>query len=107
MSKSHPSPLPWKRGTDGLIFDANNELVTDTCGTSIPKGEENQRYIVRAVNCHADLLETCENATVSLSIAQLPRLDNSVATNADIIAVTIKLLQAAIQKAEPGDTEKP
>ena len=46
------SPLPWKRGTDGLIFDANNEYVTDTCGTSLPEGEENQKLIVRAVNCH-------------------------------------------------------
>jgi hypothetical protein len=56
-----PSPLPWKRGTDGLIFDADNEYVTDTCGTSLPAGEENQKLIVRAVNCHDQLVEACED----------------------------------------------
>ena len=44
------SPEPWKRGTDGLIYDANNEFVTDTCGTSLPEGEENQKRIVACVN---------------------------------------------------------
>ena len=53
ISASHPmkhSPTPWTRGTDGLIFDANGEYVTDTCGTSLPEGEENQKLIVDAVN---------------------------------------------------------
>ena len=44
------SPTPWKRGTDGRIYDANYELVTDTCGTSLPNGEENQKRIVACVN---------------------------------------------------------
>lgn len=44
------SPEPWRRGTDGLIFDANCEFVTDTCGTSLPNGEENQKRIVECIN---------------------------------------------------------
>ncbi|GAG15931.1 unnamed protein product [marine sediment metagenome] len=60
MSTTPPhSPLPWKRGTDGLIFDANNDYVTDTCGTSLPGGEANQVLIVNAVNSHESLLKVC------------------------------------------------
>ena len=58
MNQPSHSPLPWKRGTDGLIFDANDELVTDTCGASVPEGEENQKLIVHAVNTYFALLLT-------------------------------------------------
>ena len=44
------SPTPWTRGSDGLIFDVNGEFVTDTCGTSLPEGVENQKRIVECVN---------------------------------------------------------
>jgi hypothetical protein len=50
MTKYFHSPEPWKRGTDGLIYDANNDFVTDTCGTSLPEGVENQKRIVACVN---------------------------------------------------------
>ncbi len=48
------SPLPWKRGTDGLIFDADDEYVTDTCGTSLPAGPANQKLIIDAVNAYKE-----------------------------------------------------
>ena len=106
MRELKPPPLPWKRGTDGLIFDADNEYVTDTCGTSLPEGEDNQKLIVLACNAHVELLAACKNALASLLITSLPRLDNSTATDAEIIAVVVKSLRTVIQKAESGDTEK-
>jgi hypothetical protein len=60
MNPKH-SPLPWKRGSDGLIFDSRDEYVTDTCGTSLPEGEENQKFIILAVNSHSALLEACRD----------------------------------------------
>ena len=53
------SPTPWKRGTDGLIYDANNEFVVDTCGSSLPNGEANQKLIVEAVNARLPPLPPC------------------------------------------------
>ena len=49
------SPEPWVRGTDGLICDANGEYICDTCGTSLPEGEENQKRIVACVNACAGI----------------------------------------------------
>ena len=57
MTTPRHSPLPWTRGTDGVIYDAEHEYVTDTCGTSLPQGVENQVLIVNAVNNHPQLLE--------------------------------------------------
>ncbi len=114
MSTLSRSPLPWKRGTDGLIFDANNEYITDTCGTSLPGGEENQKYIVRAVNSHAELLEACR-ALVALCMNHEESIDcewgacrNIEGLEADG-AWSEQIYQArkAIQKAESGDTETP
>jgi len=45
------SPEPWKRGTDGVIFDAKDEMVVDCCRACLPlEGEENQKRIVACVN---------------------------------------------------------
>ena len=53
------SPVPWKRGTDGLIYDANNELVVDCCGACLPpEGEENQKLIVASVNAVNEIKQT-------------------------------------------------
>lgn len=86
---SEHSPTPWKRGTDGLIFDAENEYVTDTCGTSLPEGEENQKLIVRAVNSHNELVKACRKAEGLLLETPLHEKVESA----------IEALQAVIAKA--------
>ncbi len=99
---SEHSPTPWRRGTDGLIFAANNEYVTDTCGTSLPGGEENQKLIVRAVNSHDELVaalkdlvewEASEGSGAHIA-------ENPTAENADRYMKIIGRAVAAIALAE-------
>jgi hypothetical protein len=72
------SPTPWKRGTDGLIYDANNEYVTDTCGTSLPEGEANQKLIIRAVNSHDELLAACKQMIEAMAADSQTEFEDNV-----------------------------
>lgn len=54
-----------------------------------------------ALDSQIDLLAACESAAVSLAICQMPRLDNSVASNEQIMRITLDSLRNAIAKAEP------
>lgn len=90
------SPLPWKRGTDGLIYDCNDEFVVDTCGTSLPPhGEENQKFIVHVANTHQQLLDACENALGAYEALEI----SGVASQLPGHASCLKDLKAAIAKA--------
>ena len=93
-----PSPLPWKRGSDGLVYDANSEYVTDTCGTSLPNGVENQRLIVLAVNSHADLLAACRQ--VIQVVEQLP-LDSPLIDEGHAAAKNARAAIAAVERRTP------
>ena len=49
-----------------------------------------------------DLLEACKNALVSLAIISMPRLDNNVATDAELLKIMGDSFRAAIAKATPS-----
>ena len=50
-----------------------------------------------------DLLAACRNVAASLVICQMPQLDDGVATNDEIIALALGLLEFVIAAAEGGD----
>lgn len=60
-------PKPWAMNQYGRVFDASREPVvlsgfSLSCGYT-PDGcspKQNDAEVVRAVNCHADLLAACE-----------------------------------------------
>ena len=47
-----------------------------------------------------DLLAACENGLTTLAIISMPRLDDNVATDADLLKILAESLKAAIAKAE-------
>ena len=47
-----------------------------------------------------DLLEACRNGLTTLAIISMPRLDNNVATDADLLKILAESLKAAIAKCE-------
>lgn len=54
-------------------------------------------YIVQAINSHEKLVNVCRNALTSLAITMLPRLDNNVASDNDIIKIVISSLEQALE----------
>lgn len=44
------------------------------------------------------LRETIQNALVSTKLMTLPRLDNTVASNEEILSIMVKSFEAALQK---------
>lgn len=62
--------------------------------------KEDADFIARACNMHYDLLATCRTAAASLAICQIPRLDDSVASNEEITRNTLDSLRAVIARAE-------
>lgn len=91
--------LPWFQS--GHTIQIENRFIA-LVGAE-PRNEEdaaNAAFIVRACNNHAELLGACQNAVVSLSIMRLPRLDENVATDRQIVDVAIAGLRAAIAEAE-------
>lgn len=104
QEQAQHTPLPWKQHTgNGKTYanvrGADDRWVADCGSRSDDIAQANAAFIVRACNCHDDLLAALQNALASLHILPMPQLDSSVATNADIIQVTIKGIRAAIAKA--------
>lgn len=67
---------------------------------SIGETRATTRFIVTACNAHRDLLAACNNAAASLAICQMPRLDDKVADNGQIIETVLESLRTAIGNAE-------
>ena len=64
---------------------------------SISISKEQADYIVQAINSHEKLVDVCRNALTSLAITKLPRLDDGVASDNDIIKIVISSLQQALE----------
>jgi len=62
--------------------------------------EQQADYIVHAINSHEKLVETLRNVSTSLAITMLPKLDENVASNDEIIKIAISSLQQALKEAE-------
>jgi hypothetical protein len=63
MNNNEHSPTPWEEGFYWWeIRDANDAPVAQVEDVNEPVAKDNAAFIVRAVNCHADLLAACERA---------------------------------------------
>lgn len=80
----------------------NGITIVDKGGVVIAVAETTPMAaeIVRRYNGYEGLLATIENALLSLKVIKMPRLDNSVATDADILKIMEESLVAAIEKAK-------
>ena len=47
-----------------------------------------------------DLLAACKNGLTTLTVISMPRLDNNVATDADLLKILAESFKAAIAKCE-------
>ncbi len=109
MNETKHTPIPWTCDYDDQdhtgIGIADDEMMIALVA---PKGgpdeldKANAEFIVKAVNCHDELVAACENTAASLAICQMPRLDNSVADNDQIIAIALDGLRAALAKVKDG-----
>ena len=101
MSETKHTPGPWRWRIHGASGDkklvGSNEvpLVWQDRHWQCPSQDANAALIAAA----PDLLAACENALASLVILALPQVDNTVATNAEIIRVMADGLNAALAKA--------
>lgn len=68
----------------------------DTGSDYKPRAEK----LVRRWNSQPALLAACENALVSISIMSMPRMDESVASNDEILAIMAKSFKDAIEAAK-------
>jgi hypothetical protein len=92
-SQSNHSPLPWVQGPNfpEQIFDADGLRVAD-CGLRDPEDASDAAFIVRAVNCHDELLAACVESYdwIAAHVGNLPASAVKLST----------VLRAAIAKAE-------
>lgn len=105
MSQDQATPRPWKLEGDKMsVSNINNEGVCD-CYFGVPantyvegKYEANARLIVKAVNCHDELVEALE---IALGYAEI---QNSEYDGQDkSISKDIELIKQALAKAESED----
>lgn len=82
--------------------------TTWPCGCAVERAGETKEIMptstLRYCPLHGaagELLAACRAAVGSLTICQMPRLDDRVASNETIIGVVLKSLHAVIIKAEP------
>ena len=106
--------LPWTVDADEhgpVIRDSGGHVVVefplasmDGGSSSEPEGDpldlETAEMIVRAVNCHADMVAACRGALTTFAILRLPRLDKTVASNEQLAETAARGLRAAITKVE-------
>ena len=80
MEMKH-TPTPWVRMSrgkicsekdDGYVFLADTDVSTCTYQPSPELIKANAEFIVKAANCHDDLLEACKEADGMLSFAGCP-----------------------------------
>lgn len=83
--------LPVKPKGDRDIIDDDNAFV---CFANTTKDRD---QIIKAINSHEKLVDVCRNALTSLAITKLPRLDDGVASDNDIIEIVISSLQQALE----------
>ncbi len=60
----------------------------------------NAEYIRKAWNMHEELVQTIKNAVVSLEICKMPRLDEMVASNEQIMETILVSFRALLSKAQ-------
>lgn len=101
METKH-TPLPWEalkggpivhqRESDGYVYVADTDVCTNVYHPSRDLIKANAEFIVKACNCHDDLLEACKRTKHFLEVCHRA----SVGRNQ-----RIKILEAAIKKAGP------
>lgn len=76
-TKSKHSPLPWKFGNYGSdIVDANGNMVVCCWQSQIAEDNfANAELVLRAVNCHDELVEACKRL---LAVCEKWHLDDPV-----------------------------
>jgi hypothetical protein len=108
MSDATHSPLPWslekrpRARVPLLIEDADGDLVADCEGADTISGDQceaNARLVVRAVNCHGELLAWAEYSLASLQ--QDLRDAGSNTAKAKRISREIERIGGVIAKAKP------
>lgn len=101
MKKEH-SPTPWRVDDDTHIQDSIGEYILSETERPDERGEtytaEDAAFIVKAVNCHDELVEAVEECVRAEEYRRKKMLDNAPAS--DYSDARIKRLKAAIAKAK-------
>ena len=114
MSGTKPTPGPWHitdwRDGSGPVLRLAIEnggtaggTVTCVLNAMIPECEANARLIVRAVNCHADLVDGC-NALLGLFQLLCAR-DDAPAWLKDAFETSHRVTEARAALAKAGEVE--
>lgn len=80
--------------TDSYVITKINDIYDEDY--------ENAKFIVRAVNCHKELLEACKMALQAVQYLEDHSENPDVTANANMVANTIR---QAIKRAEEGENE--
>ena len=96
---------PWKADnvTEGYIYAGETLIASAQCetlhfkakGVTPAQMNDNARLIAAA----PALLAACENALASISVMSMPRLDESAASNDEILAIMAESFKIAIAAA--------
>ncbi len=99
------SSLPWRIDDNNKTWDANGESLNKNPSLQVAN---NKLAIASANACQGinpgavqEMYSTLENAQTSLAIAQMDRLDDTVASNREIIDIVLKSISAALALAKP------
>lgn len=103
------TPLPWALSNSDLTILANPERpgyddcciiadleATDFCAVPDDQAEANAALIVRAVNCHDDLLAALETLYERMTDGRRGMTEDQLAENADLVST-------AVAKARKGE----
>ncbi len=82
----------------------SGEIVCRVLGTYDVKVQEDRARLIASAPTlkqqRNDLLDACRNGLTTLAIISMPRLDNNVATDTDLLKILAESLKAAIAKCE-------
>lgn len=89
----------------GKPFESRDYQYSMTDGKGvfriIIKGSKTQAaYARNAINSHEKLVGTIRNVSCSLAITLLPKLDDKVANNEEIIRIAMNSLEQVLKEAE-------
>lgn len=89
----------WAADGDAECLTATFNSYRKHCG---PRAVECAEGVDSGGDLLGELLQTCTNAAASLAICQMPRLDNTVADNTQIIAIVLESLRVVLAKVKGG-----
>ncbi len=78
----------------------NVDICSLLADTELQEPEANAKHIVRCVNSHDALLYALGNALVSLAVIAMPRLDDNVTSDAQLLEIMKTSFQDAIAQAQ-------